>query len=479
MSEVQLSWNTHQDAVLGFQSWDMSCQSNIAKLGGAYLMSPALCAEEHPPAVLAPFLCSIRDSNLPGGYDPLSDAKKALYNSESNAYLARKKTAKDSRAKHLKVVNDCISWLEDSFTNDCTCRKNMQTIERIQDAVLDAQALPRDRAFTFRALMAMIKKSFSPTQCTDAEAILLKIVDADFRDGRGFERNAVEFVENFELLVQMSQPPLPLIMSKHLTKAVAAYPHCASEVALMVRAINSDIAAEAAATAAAPWRPPAVPRFQEYLEIMSADVKGTPSWDYISGGSSRPVMNANAKKSGEICARCGKLNHSKEQCKGWKCVCGKELVTGQCLPNHNVRDAVHDKGRADLQKWHEENPSHRKPSDSRDLSRSNPKQQHQQQQRSGDKRKQSNRSSTESRLDDDLRLNDEQNRKMTLLIKSGTALSEENRLLRKSIEAGVDSNLKSICSMVPATQLQGHGQSKKGKKSGNQRARGRLLLENA
>jgi hypothetical protein len=55
----------------------------------------------------------------------------------------------------------------------------------------------------------MINKTFSPTQCTDAEAILLKIKEANSRDGRGFERNALEFVENIELFQQILQPPLP------------------------------------------------------------------------------------------------------------------------------------------------------------------------------------------------------------------------------------------------------------------------------
>jgi hypothetical protein len=91
----------------------MDRSSNVTKLGGAYLISPALCADEHLPAVLAPFLCSIPGSNVVGAYDGLSPTLKALYNTESNAYLARKKTAKDSRAKHSKIVNDCISWLED------------------------------------------------------------------------------------------------------------------------------------------------------------------------------------------------------------------------------------------------------------------------------------------------------------------------------------------------------------------------------
>jgi hypothetical protein len=139
MSESKKSWNTHKDAVDEYLSFDMDRSANITKLGGSYLSSPALCDEEHIPMVLAPFLCSIPGSNAVGAYDNLSVANKALYNTESNAYLARKKTAKESRAKHLKIANDCIAWLEDSFVNDCTCRKNMQTTVRLQDAVMDAQ----------------------------------------------------------------------------------------------------------------------------------------------------------------------------------------------------------------------------------------------------------------------------------------------------------------------------------------------------
>jgi hypothetical protein len=86
---------------------------------------------------------------------------------------------------------------------------------------------------------------------------------------------------------------------------------------MMVRAINADIVAEAAAVAAGGvWAAPGVPSFQEYLDIMSADVKGTPSWDYITDGSGRSAMDVKkfvpgAKFDGN-CDRCGKAGHMKK-----------------------------------------------------------------------------------------------------------------------------------------------------------------------
>jgi hypothetical protein len=367
----------------------------------------------------------------------------------------------DAREKHEKIANACISWLEDSFENSCTARKNIQVITRVQDSILDAQGLPQDRAICYRAIEDMIKSSFSPTQCTDAEAILLKIVDANFHDGRGFERNAVEFTENFEMLKTMSQPPLPLIMSKWLTKAVVEFDHCKRWIGDMVRAINLDIAAEAAALLVAggpAWVPPNPPRYKEFLDIMSADVKGTPTWDYISAGSGRSAMNAKKFVPGPPfdgnCDRCGRPGHRKSDCHAKKCVCGKDIPPGQ--PGHNTRDASHDKFRADTKKFKQDNPR----GDSRDLSRANPKQQQ------GQKRKQDNRSASESQLDRDLQANDRALRKMDAMVRSATAVADENIQLRKRIMSSVDSNLRSACDMVPVTQIQGVKSGKKGKGKG-------------
>jgi hypothetical protein len=299
----------------------------------------------------------------------------------------------------------------------------------------------------------MIKTSFSPTQCTDAEAILAKIVDADFHDGRGFERNAVEFVENFEMLKTMSQPPLPLIMSKWLTKAVVQFDHCKRWVGDMVRAINADIVAEATAVAAGgpAWVPPIPPRYKEFLDIMSDDVKGTPTWDYISAGSGRSAMEIKkfvppAKFDGN-CDRCGRPGHKKTECHAKWCVCGKEIPAGQ--PGHNTRDAGHDKARVEYKNKQEDKRGSR--GDNRDLSRANPKQQQ------GQKRKQDNRTASESQLDQDLKSNDKNLRRMDALMKSATKVADENVQLRARILAGVDPNLKAACSLIPPTRLEGTG----------------------
>jgi hypothetical protein len=124
MSEIKLSWNTHADAALKYQSWEMDCSSFIKKSGGAYLAFPVLCATKHPPAVVDPFVCSIPNSNLPGQYAHLTEPRKALYNTEHNAYKATVKVADEARERHAKIVNAVISWIEDSFDNESTCRKN-------------------------------------------------------------------------------------------------------------------------------------------------------------------------------------------------------------------------------------------------------------------------------------------------------------------------------------------------------------------
>jgi hypothetical protein len=432
----------------------------VNKNGGAYLKSAGLCATRHLPAVLLPFMCSIPAANAPGAYAGLTAPQKALYNTESARYANSVKVANDARREHEKIANACISWLEDSFDNNCTARKNIQTITRVQDSIMDLQGLPQDRAICFRAINDMIKSSFSPTQCTDAEAILLKIADANFHDGRGFERNAVEFVENFEMLKMMSQPPLPLIMSKHLTKAVVEFDHCKRWVGDMVRAINRDIVDQATAVAAGgpAWVPPVPPRYQEFLDIMSADVKGTPTWDYISAGSGRSAMDVKKSAPGApstgYCERCGKIGHTKSECRGKRCVCGKALIPGQ--PGHNTRDALHDKSRADAKKYKEDHPWP-PATDNRDLSRGNPKQQQ------GQKRKQDNRSASESQLDQDLKSNDKNLRRMDALMKSATRVADENVQLRARILAGVDPNLKAACNLIPPQRLEGTGGRGKGK----------------
>jgi hypothetical protein len=439
-SSAPLEWNIKSDAAAGYFIYDLSIITMLSNLNAVYLSGPLAGQAPMNPPLPAPFVPSVPLG--PGGYAALALNLKQNFQTEKSEWDRRVKAATDLRTSHASKTGSANALLLAKFTPTCVCGKSIYNIMKA------GQLAALDPGVIFFNMLTHITTAFAPTQATDATVLILKLAAADFHDGRGFEINASEFLETFDQLTLLNAAPVPLIMQKNVASAIRLFPRFDKDLSALRELNDADAAALLLGVPL-----PAIPRWRTMLETCTKDIRAYIDWDFngktTSAGYKTKTQpkakdtkaNSSTESKAPYCSKCGRNNHSLDKCVARRCLCGRRLDQGNC----NVKDAAHDKLRADYVPYERQSSGqssnqssgsnfNRKEGD-RNLSRRNPKQ--------------DSRSNNEKKLDSQLKSNDSHNANMTKYLDEGQRLVEQNMALRAAIEKSDDHHLAKSMALIP------------------------------